>query len=88
LKTLKTFHKEQPLKTGVEDGQFKTLLGNNSHSSIITAALSQLKHEKAGEVIDNKWSLAGFKIEGTKQEKGVLEKMEEFFLLGGITPPP
>ena len=87
VKTLKAFHKEQPLKTGVEDGQFKTLLGNNIHSSIITAALSQLKLENAVESVDNKWSLAGFKIEVTKQEKGVLEKMEEFFLQGGVTPP-
>ena len=39
------------------------------------------------KVIDNKWSLAGFKTEVTKQEKGVLEKMEEFFLQGGVTPP-
>ncbi len=87
VKTLKAFHKEHPLKTGVEDGQFKSLLGNNIHSSIITAALSQLKLEKTVISVDNKWSLAGFYIEVTKQEKGVLEKMEEFFLLGGVTPP-
>jgi len=87
VKTLKAFHKEHPLKTGVEDGQCKTILGNNIHSSIITAALSQLKQEKAVNIIDSKLSLAGFKIEVTKQEKGVLEKMEEFFLQGGVTPP-
>lgn len=87
VKTLTAFHKEQPLKTGVEDGQFKTLLGNNVHAFIITAALSQLKLEKAVKSVDNKWSLAGFQIEVTKQEKGVLEKMEEFFLQGGVTPP-
>lgn len=87
LRTLKTFHKEHPLKMGVEDGQFKTLLGNNIHSSIITAALSLLKHEKTIKVTDNKLSLAEFKIEVTKQDKGALEKMEEFFLQGGVTPP-
>ncbi len=87
VKTLKAFHKEQPLKTGVEDGQFKTLLGNNIHSSVITAALFQLKLEKAVKSVDNKWSLAGFKMEVSKQDKGAMEKMEEFFLLGGVTPP-
>ena len=87
VKTLTSFHKEHPLKTGVEDGQFKTLLGNSIHSSIITAALSQLKLEKAVKSADNKWSLAGFQIEVTKQEKDVLEKMEGFFLQGGVTPP-
>ncbi len=87
LRTLKTFHKEHPLKTGVEDGQFKTLLGNNIHSSIITAALSLLKHEKAIKVTDNKLSLAEFKIEVAKQDKDALGKMEEFFLHGGVTPP-
>ncbi|MEK6622609.1 MAG: selenocysteine-specific translation elongation factor [Planctomycetota bacterium] len=87
LNTLKTFHKEHPLKIGVEDGQLKTLLGNAIHPSVIAAALSLLKQEKTIKVIDNKWSLAGFKIEVSKQDKGAVEKMEEFFLQGGVTPP-
>ncbi len=87
LSILKVFHKENPLKMGVEENYLKTLLNKNIHPLLITASFSALKDEKAIKVTDNKLLLANFKIEVTTQDRRTAEKIEEYFLKTGFTPP-
>jgi len=63
LNELREFHKDDPLKMGLDETHLKTLLGKNINPLLITAALSSLRNEKAVKVTDNKLSLANFKIE-------------------------
>ena len=87
LNALRKYHKEYPLKTGIDETHLKTMLDNHSHPLLITAALSLLKSEKAVKVIDNKFSLMGFQIQASIQEMGMADKIEELFLKAGFTPP-
>ena len=87
LNTLMAFHRENPLKTGVEETHLKTLLGKDAYPALTTASLSALKNEKAVKVSDNKLSLMNFTMAVSTQEKGVADKIEEFFVKAGFTPP-
>lgn len=87
LKTLKAFHKENPLKTGIEETHLKTLLQKDIHPLSIAASLSALKNEKAIKVTDNKVSLINFKVEMQTQDKNKADKIEEAFLSARFTPP-
>ncbi len=87
LDTLRVFHKENPLKIGVDESHLKTLLGKNIYPPLIAATLAILKSEKAFKVVDNKLSLANFEIEVSTQDKGKADKIEELFLNAGFTPP-
>ncbi|TLD42642.1 MAG: Selenocysteine-specific translation elongation factor [Candidatus Jettenia ecosi] len=87
LHILRTFHKENPLKAGIEETYLKTLLRKDTHPLSITASLSALKREKTIKVIDGKLSLKDFKIELSAQDKSKANKIEEFFLHAGFTPP-
>lgn len=84
---LEKFHKENPLKMGIEEVHFKTLLGKHTHPSLITVSLFDLKSEKVIKSIDNKISLMGFKVELSGQDKSTADRLEEFFKKGGGTPP-
>ncbi|MGQ3684987.1 MAG: selenocysteine-specific translation elongation factor [Candidatus Loosdrechtia sp.] len=87
VQLIKTFHKKNPLKTGIEEVHLKTLLRGNIHPLSITASLSVLKNEKVIRITDNKFSLMNFKIEVSAQDKGKVDKIEETFLNAGFTPP-
>lgn len=87
LHILRTFHKENPLKAGIEETYLKTLLRKDTHPLSITALLSMLKREKTIKVIDGKLSLKDFEIELSAQDKSKASKIEEFFLHAGFTPP-
>ncbi|HHT9138607.1 MAG TPA: selenocysteine-specific translation elongation factor [Candidatus Wunengus sp. YC60] len=87
LNELRKFHKENPLKTGIDETHLKTLLDKQIHPLLITATLSLLKNEKAVKVMDNKFSLMGFQIQVSKQEGGMADKIAELFLKAGFTPP-
>ena len=87
LDELRKFHKDNPLKMGIDETHLKTLLGKNINPLLITAALSSLRNEKAVKVADNKLSLANFKIEVSTQDKGIADKIEGLFLKAGVTPP-
>ena len=87
LNELRKFHKENPLKTGIDETHLKTLLDKHIHPLLITAVLSSLKNEKAVKVTDNKLSLANFKIEVSTQDKGMADKIESLFMSAGFTPP-
>ena len=87
LNELREFHKDNPLKMGIDETHLKTLLGKNINPLLITAALSSLRNEKAVKVTDNKLSLANFKIEVSTQDKGIADKIEGLFLKAGFTPP-
>ena len=87
LNELKKFHKDNPLKIGIDETHLKTLLGKNINPLLITAALTSLRNEKAVKVTDNKVSLANFKIEVSTQDKGMADKIEGLFLKAGVTPP-
>ena len=87
LKELRKFHKDNPLKMGIDETHLKTLLGKNINPLLITAALSSLRNEKAVKVTDNKLSLANFEIEVSSQDKGIADKIEELFMNAGFTPP-
>jgi len=87
LNELKKFHKDNPLKMGIDETHLKTLLGKNINPLLITAALTSLKNEKVVKVTDNKLSLANFKIEVSTQDKGIADKIEGLFLKAGFTPP-
>ena len=54
LNELREFHKDDPLKMGLDETHLKTLLGKNINPLLITAALSSLRNEKAVKVTDNK----------------------------------
>jgi selenocysteine-specific elongation factor len=84
---LKVFHKENPLKMGIEEAHLKILLGKDTHPSLITVSLSALKNERVIKCIDNKLSLMGFQIEVSGQDKSTADRLEEFFKKGGGTPP-
>ena len=87
LNELRKFHKDNPLKMGIDETHLKTLLGKNINPLLITAALTSLRNEKAVKVTDNKLSLANFKIEVSTQDKGIADKIEGLFLKAGLTPP-
>ena len=87
LNELRKFHKDNPLKMGIDETHLKTLLGKNINPLLITAALTSLRNEKAVKVTDNKLSLANFKIEVSTQDKGIADKIEGLFLKAGFTPP-
>ncbi|MBI2470636.1 MAG: selenocysteine-specific translation elongation factor [Planctomycetes bacterium] len=87
LNELRKFHKENPLKTGIDETHLKTLLDKHIHPLLITATLSLLKNEKIVKVTDNKFSLMSFQIQVSKQEGGMADKIEELFLKAGFTPP-
>src|SRR3990170_3150188 len=87
LNELRKFHKDNPLKMGIDETHLKTLLGKNINPLLITAALTSLRNEKAVKVTDNKLSLANFKIEVSLQDKGIADKIEGLFLKAGVTPP-
>lgn len=87
LHILRTFHKENPLKAGIEETYLKTLLRKDTHPLSIAASLSTLKREKTIKVIDGKLSLKDFEIELSAQDKSKANKIEEFFLHAGFTPP-
>ena len=87
LNELREFHKDNPLKMGIDETHLKTLLGKNINPLLITAALSSLRNEKAVKVTDNKLSLANFKIEVSTQDKGIADKIEGLFLKAGFAPP-
>lgn len=87
LQLLKTFHKENPLKIGIEEVYLKTLLRRDIHPLSIIASFSLLKNEKAIKVTDNKLSLMNFKVEVSTQDKSRVDKIEEVFLNAGFTPP-
>jgi selenocysteine-specific elongation factor len=87
LNELKKFHKENPLKTGIDETHLKTLLDKNINPLLITAVLASLRNEKAVKVTDNKLSLANFKIEVSAQDKGMADKIEGLFLKAGFAPP-
>ena len=54
---------------------------------MFTAAFTTLKNEKTIKVSDNKIALMGFQMEVSTQEKGISDKIEDFFLKAGLTPP-
>ena len=87
LNELRKFHKDNPLKMGIDETHLKTLLGKNINPLLITAALSSLRNEKVVKVTDNKVSLSNFKIEVSTQDKGMADKIEGLFLKAGVTPP-
>jgi len=87
LGELREFHKNNPLKTGIEEAHLKTLFGRDTQPLLITAALSALKNEKAIKMADNKYSLMNFQIQVSTQEKGAADRVEEMFLKAGVTPP-
>ena len=87
LNELRKFHKDNPLKMGIDETHLKTLLGKNINPLLITAALTSLRNEKAVKVTDNKLSLANFIIEVSTQDKNVADKIEGLFLKAGVTPP-
>ena len=87
LNELREFHKDNPLKMGIDETHLKTLLDKNTNPLLVTAALSSLRNEKAVKVTDNKLSLANFKIEVSTQDKGIADKIEELFMNAGFTPP-
>ena len=47
LDELRKFHKDNPLKMGIDETHLKTLLGKNINPLLITAALTSLRYEKA-----------------------------------------
>jgi selenocysteine-specific elongation factor len=84
---LKIFHKQHPLKAGIEETQLKTMLDSATSPQMFTAAFTTLKNEKTIKVSDNKIALMGFQMEVSTQEKGISDKIEDFFLKAGLTPP-
>ncbi len=87
LGELRKFHKNNPLKTGIDEAHLKTLFGKDTQPLLITAALSALKNEKAIKMADNKYSLMNFQIQVSTQEKGAADRVEEMFVKAGVTPP-
>jgi len=87
LNELKKFHKDNPLKTGIDETHLKTLLDKNINHLLVTAALTSLRNEKAVKITDNKYSLMNFKIQVSTQERGVADRIEDIFLKAGFTPP-
>ncbi|HHT9113888.1 MAG: selenocysteine-specific translation elongation factor [Planctomycetes bacterium] len=87
LNELRKFHKDNPLKVGIDETHLKTLLGKNINPLLITAALSSLRNEKSVKITDNKYSLMNFKIQVSTQERGVADRIEDVFLKSGFTPP-
>lgn len=87
LKMIEAFHKENPLKTGIEETYIKSLLGKDTDSLLIAASLNDLKKEKAINIIDNKLSLSNFRIEVTTQESEITNRIEDLYLRAGFTPP-
>ena len=87
LDELKIFHKDNPLKMGLDETHLKTLLGKNLNPLLITITLSSLRNEKAIKITDNKLSLVGFQIQVPMQDKGIADKIEGLFLKAGFTPP-
>ena len=87
LDELKKFHKDNPLKMGLDETHLKTLLGKNINPLLITITLSSLRNEKAIKITDNKLSLVGFQIQVPMQDKGIADKIEGLFLKAGFTPP-
>ncbi|HHT9151251.1 MAG TPA: SelB domain-containing protein, partial [Candidatus Wujingus californicus] len=88
LKLIEAFHKENPLKTGIEEAYIKALLGKDIDSLLIAASLNDLKKEKAINIIDNKLSLSNFRIKVTTQESEITNRIEDLYLKAGFTPPP
>ena len=88
LKMIEAFHKENPLKTGIEETYIKALLGKDIDSLLIAASLNELKKEKAINIIDNKLSLSNFRIKITTQESDITNRIEDLYLKAGFTPPP
>ena len=88
LKMIEAFHKENPLKTGIEETYIKALLGKDIDSLLIAASLNDLKKEKAINIIDNKLSLSNFRIRVTTQESDITNRIEDLYLKAGFTPPP
>ena len=78
LNVLRVFHKENPLKIGIEENYLKTILGKNADLLLIAASLNTLMKEKAIKVADNKLSLIDFRIEVSTKDKGIADKVEEF----------
>jgi len=88
LKMIEAFHKENPLKTGIEETYIKALLGKDIDSLLIAASLNDLKKEKAINIIDNKLALSNFRIKITTQESDITNRIEDLYLKAGFTPPP
>ena len=88
LKMIESFHKENPLKTGIEETYIKALLGKDIDSLLIAASLNDLKKEKVINIIDNKLSLSNFRIKITTQESDITNRIEDLYLKAGFTPPP
>jgi len=88
LKMIEAFHKENPLKTGIEETYIKALLGKDIDSLLIAASLNDLKKEKVINIIDNKLSLSNFRIKITTQESDITNRIEDLYLKAGFTPPP
>jgi selenocysteine-specific elongation factor len=84
---IEAFHKENPLKTGIEETYIKSLLGKDIDSLLIAASLNDLKKEKAINIIDNKLSLSNFRIKVTTQESEITNRIEDLYLKAGFTPP-
>ncbi|HHT9116730.1 MAG: selenocysteine-specific translation elongation factor [Planctomycetes bacterium] len=87
LNELRKFHKDNPLKMGIDETHLKTLLGKNINPLLITITLSSLRNEKAIKITDNKLSLVGFQIQVPIQDKGLADKIEGLFLTAGFAPP-
>ncbi|MCF6159312.1 MAG: selenocysteine-specific translation elongation factor [wastewater metagenome] len=87
LNILAIYHKENPLKAGIEETYLKSLLRKDIHPLSVAASLSSLKNEKAIKVHDNRVSLTNFKIEVSAQDKSRANKIEEAFINAGFTPP-
>ena len=87
LRILKGFHKENPMKMGMEESQLKTTLGKDIKPQFINASISFLKNEKAVKIEDNKVSLMDFHVVASTQDKSAADKVEEYFVKAGLATP-
>ncbi|MGR3178880.1 MAG: selenocysteine-specific translation elongation factor [Candidatus Anammoxibacter sp.] len=84
---LKQFHKENPLRTGMEDNLLRLKLGKGLPGEVFSLLISKLIASKNIRVTQNKVSLYSFKINMSDTNIQKLESLEAAIIKDGFAPP-
>lgn len=84
---LEAFHKEYPLRPGMEEGVLKAGIDNALPGDIFSFLLSRLTESGKVVIRAKKVSLCDFKIELTVDDSRLLQSITNAIRDGGVTPP-
>jgi len=84
---IKAFHKDNPLKAGLDKEELKGMLRMRINPKVLTVAIDGLVKKKELEVEGSKLKLPGFKAGGGTINDEVKNKIVEAIKKGGTQPP-